>query len=84
MPQGVRTIKDFATKPANDEAKAPACPICGKPRVERWRPFCSSRCADVDLNRWLSGSYAIPAAEDDDLPDDGGAGEGDRRRTGED
>jgi uncharacterized protein len=42
------------------------CPICGKPSVEASRPFCSERCRDVDLNRWLSNSYAIPAAEDDD------------------
>lgn len=37
-----------------------ACPICGKPTEARWRPFCSKRCADVDLGRWLGGSYAIP------------------------
>jgi uncharacterized protein len=42
------------------------CPICGKPRVEQFRPFCSRRCADVDLHRWLGGSYGIPAAEQDD------------------
>ncbi|MGA0563090.1 DNA gyrase inhibitor YacG [Ancylobacter sp. VNQ12] len=42
------------------------CPICGKPPVEKYTPFCSSRCADVDLHRWLSGAYAIPATEDDD------------------
>jgi endogenous inhibitor of DNA gyrase (YacG/DUF329 family) len=42
------------------------CPICGKPAVEASRPFCSERCRDVDLNRWLSNSYAIPAANDDD------------------
>jgi uncharacterized protein len=42
------------------------CPICGKPAVEASRPFCSERCRDVDLNRWLSNSYAIPATEDDD------------------
>jgi endogenous inhibitor of DNA gyrase (YacG/DUF329 family) len=41
------------------------CPICGKPSVDRFRPFCSKRCADVDLHRWLSGAYAIPAAEDE-------------------
>ena len=40
-----------------------SCPICGKPAVERFRPFCSGRCKDVDLNRWFSGAYAIPAAE---------------------
>jgi uncharacterized protein len=42
------------------------CPICGKPRAERFRPFCSRRCADVDLSRWLGGTYAIPAAEAQD------------------
>jgi endogenous inhibitor of DNA gyrase (YacG/DUF329 family) len=36
------------------------CPICGKPAEPAFRPFCSARCADVDLNRWLSGLYAIP------------------------
>ncbi|KKB08657.1 DNA gyrase inhibitor YacG [Devosia chinhatensis] len=41
------------------------CPICGKPAAEGLRPFCSKRCADVDLNRWLSGSYAIPARDDE-------------------
>ncbi|WP_310207169.1 DNA gyrase inhibitor YacG [Ancylobacter sp. 3268] len=51
-----------------DKAGAKPCPICGKPPVTRYRPFCSSRCADVDLHRWLSGSYSIPgdAAEDED------------------
>jgi endogenous inhibitor of DNA gyrase (YacG/DUF329 family) len=39
------------------------CPICGKPAAERFRPFCSGRCKDVDLNRWFKGAYAIPAAE---------------------
>ncbi|QTL06315.1 DNA gyrase inhibitor YacG [Aquabacter sp. L1I39] len=43
-----------------------ACPICGKPPVEAYRPFCSKRCADVDLNRWLTGAYAIPVVADDD------------------
>ena len=42
------------------------CLICGKPAREAVRPFCSARCRDVDLNRWLSNSYAIPAARDDD------------------
>jgi endogenous inhibitor of DNA gyrase (YacG/DUF329 family) len=46
------------------------CPICGKPADDAVRPFCSERCRDVDLNRWLSGSYSIPAADnetDDDV-----------------
>lgn len=43
-----------------------ACPICGKPGSVKYRPFCSKHCADVDLSRWFSGSYAIPATADDD------------------
>ena len=43
-----------------------ACPICGKPTDERCKPFCSKRCADVDLHRWFSGSYAIPVTEDEE------------------
>jgi hypothetical protein len=40
------------------------CPICEKaPPEATYRPFCSRRCADVDLNRWFTGKYAIPAAE---------------------
>ncbi|WEJ58004.1 DNA gyrase inhibitor YacG [Devosia sp. FJ2-5-3] len=51
------------------EAPTRKCPICGKPAVEKYRPFCSKRCADVDLNRWLTGSYVIPARDDEPLPD---------------
>jgi len=36
------------------------CPICGKPTVETYRPFCSKHCADIDLGRWLDGRYAVP------------------------
>lgn len=39
------------------------CPICGKPTERAMRPFCSRRCADVDLGRWLTGGYAIPTDE---------------------
>ena len=47
---------------------AKPCPICGKPAVDKFRPFCSARCADIDLNRWLTGSYVIPGdiGKDDD------------------
>jgi len=38
--------------------------------VERYRPFCSKRCADVDLQRWFTGSYAVPVVEEDRSPDD--------------
>ena len=45
----------------------PACPNCGKAAEEKkFRPFCSRRCADVDLNRWLSDVYVVPAVADDD------------------
>jgi uncharacterized protein len=43
-----------------------ACPICGKPAEALFKPFCSKRCADVDLNRWLSGVYAVPVTEDEE------------------
>lgn len=42
------------------------CPICRKLAVETYRPFCSKRCADIDLNRWLKGAYAIPVVETDE------------------
>ena len=39
------------------------CPICGKPADPHYRPFCSKRCADIDLGRWIAGSYRIPSDE---------------------
>jgi len=56
----------------NEAVKSSAlrCPICGKPTEQAFRPFCSKRCADVDLNRWLSGVYAVPTKEEED--EDGG------------
>jgi uncharacterized protein len=54
-------------------AKTPRCPICGRPRVHRYRPFCSARCRDVDLGRWFGEVYTVPAAapgyDDDEAPD---------------
>ncbi|WP_232628362.1 DNA gyrase inhibitor YacG [Methylobacterium sp. Leaf118] len=47
-------------------AGGPACPICGKPAQAETKPFCSPRCADVDLGRWLGERYAIPTPLDDD------------------
>jgi endogenous inhibitor of DNA gyrase (YacG/DUF329 family) len=60
------------------------CPICGGSLAARYRPFCSRRCADVDLSRWLSGAYVIPdgndgrddGAEEGTAADDGGRGNG--------
>ena len=57
-------------KPATNK-----CPICGKPADAVLRPFCSKRCADVDLHRWLSGVYVVPVTED---------GEEDERREDHD
>lgn len=47
-----------------------ACPICSKPSTEATAPFCSTRCRQVDLNRWFTGSYAVPAVELDDVDDE--------------
>ena len=49
------------TKPVRSK-----CPICGKPADAVLRPFCSKRCADVDLHRWLSGVYVVPVTEDEE------------------
>jgi endogenous inhibitor of DNA gyrase (YacG/DUF329 family) len=49
------------------------CPICGKPAVQPYRPFCSTRCAQIDLGRWLNGNYRIPT---DEGPDEGEGEEG--------
>ncbi len=57
-----------------DAKKPPVCAICGKPVDPAYKPFCSKRCADIDLHRWLKGSYVIagekveetPAPESDD------------------
>ena len=58
---------------------ASRCPICGKPADPGFKPFCCKRCADVDLNRWLSGVYSVPVVEDEDedgeRPPEGEAGE---------
>ena len=47
-----------------------SCPICGRDTQHRYRPFCSRRCADIDLGRWMTGAYAIPA-EEEERPDSG-------------
>lgn len=62
--------------PVSEDGKASAkvtrlrtprpCPICQKTSVQSFHPFCSARCANIDLNRWLNGSYAIPATEDEE------------------
>jgi hypothetical protein len=57
-----------------DTATARRCAICGKPMLPEFRPFCSRRCADVDLNRWLSGVYVVPGRAEDD--EDGASASG--------
>ena len=43
------------------------CPICTEPSKQKFHPFCSARCADVDLHKWLGGQYRVPAAEQPDF-----------------
>ena len=45
------------------------CPICKAEAVRKYRPFCSKRCADVDLGKWMSGAYALPSEEPVDPED---------------
>jgi len=47
------------TNKGQEVASSRPCPICGKPQMMSYRPFCSKRCADIDLHRWLSGSYVV-------------------------
>jgi endogenous inhibitor of DNA gyrase (YacG/DUF329 family) len=57
-----------------DTRSTARCPICSKPADAAFRPFCSKRCRDVDLNRWLSGAYVVAGKEEED--EDGLGGEG--------
>lgn len=66
------------------EPRRPSCPICSRPTVAEHRPFCSARCRQVDLGRWLGEAYRIPAVEteepDEDAPETGGDDERDGGR----
>jgi endogenous inhibitor of DNA gyrase (YacG/DUF329 family) len=53
----------------SSRAKA-ACPICGRPTERRFKPFCSPRCQDVDLARWLTGAYVVQTEEEPEAEDD--------------
>ncbi|WP_295187291.1 DNA gyrase inhibitor YacG [uncultured Brevundimonas sp.] len=61
-----------------------SCPICRKADADpKYKPFCSRRCSDVDLQRWFTGAYAIPvaldeSADDDDEKDGLGAGQAEK------
>ncbi|MEZ5893138.1 MAG: DNA gyrase inhibitor YacG [Parvularculaceae bacterium] len=54
------------TSASNDNSKNAVvhCAVCSKPVVADYAPFCSKRCADIDLHRWLSGAYAVPGEEE--------------------
>ena len=67
-----------ARKHAPGEPPSRACPICRKPTANAYRPFCSKRCADIDLGRWLGEGYAIPA-EPAGADDTGGGEQEDER-----
>lgn len=54
-------------KPNPEKPITGACPICKKPSAVAARPFCSKRCRDLDLHKWLTGGYAIPTEE---VPDE--------------
>ncbi|ABC23563.1 DNA gyrase inhibitor YacG [Rhodospirillum rubrum] len=68
---------DFPKDPPGEKSASPdlvrvtarACPICGHPVEARYRPFCSKRCADIDLGRWVLGTYRIETNEAPD-PDE--------------
>jgi endogenous inhibitor of DNA gyrase (YacG/DUF329 family) len=78
-PLAARTAPTYiGAMPSPDQPSR--CAICGKPQAKEVRPFCSRRCADVDLHRWFAGAYAVPATEEDDedgtRDDEGGGGRG--------
>jgi endogenous inhibitor of DNA gyrase (YacG/DUF329 family) len=52
---------------SSPSAPAKPCPLCGKPASARHKPFCSQRCATIDLARWITGTYRVPT---DETPED--------------
>ena len=65
--------QDATGQDATGPKPAP-CPVCGKPATQKARPFCSVRCANIDLGRWLGGNYRVEteeAPENGDEPRDG-------------
>lgn len=73
-------------KPTSNTVGLGRCPICGETTEMEFRPFCSGRCRDVDLSRWLRGGYAIPGgqADADEDGDDASAGHVPGPQTDED
>ena len=72
-----KEARPMAEKIVRLKRKNRKCPVCGRPGVETYRPFCSKRCADVDLGRWLGGDYRIAGepARSETETDDGESAE---------
>lgn len=55
------------------------CPVCNKPARAEYAPFCSQRCKDVDLGRWLKGVYVVPGMDSEEAgslpPEEPGGGQ---------
>lgn len=69
-------MNDRATEPKARPKRRRSCPMCGRPAAQDFLPFCSRRCADMDLGRWLEGAYRIPAVEPPDGFGEGAEGDG--------
>jgi endogenous inhibitor of DNA gyrase (YacG/DUF329 family) len=74
MPNGSQFGHELGAVMSSDDKVTPLrpkrpCPECGKPSARETYPFCSVRCKEIDLNRWLKGAYVIPARDDEDEPD---------------
>jgi uncharacterized protein len=69
MKERRRDSENRKTSTEETTTKPRACPICHGPSVQAYRPFCSRRCADIDLSRWLSGRYAIAGGDADEDED---------------
>jgi endogenous inhibitor of DNA gyrase (YacG/DUF329 family) len=61
----------MTTRADSTAPRAAPCPVCGKPALPAHRPFCSARCRNVDLGRWLKGSYKVETDEGPDEPSEG-------------
>jgi hypothetical protein len=80
----VTTDEEVRMSEPTDAGATPGrrCPICRKPTVHRHRPFCSARCADVDLGRWFTEAYRIPGEAVDEAAEESPEGAGGRRDKG--
>lgn len=75
-----KRIEPGAARPATEQpsnvapfaatGRGKPCPICGRPSIVEMRPFCSKRCADIDLGRWLGEAYRVPASEQPSISED--------------